>query len=246
MQIQKNYKKPAAPYDQVIVALDYEKPEKAFRLVDEIEDLITWFKVGSVLFTRSGAEILSYLHKKNKKIFLDLKLHDTPSVVSETIKQIADLGVELTTVHCLGGRQMLRAASLSCRSSQLRLLGLTLLTSQEASESRALGWIEEGGTTGVVLRLLDLALEARLAGILCSPHEISQVRNRALPGLLTVTPGIRIPGEEVFQDDQKRVASPTQAIESGADFIIVGRPITLAREPRAAVERLFTAPATAG
>jgi orotidine-5'-phosphate decarboxylase len=227
-------------YKKVIVALDYQQPEKAFRLVEEIGDLIDWFKIGSVLFTQSGNEILSFLHKKSKKIFLDLKLHDTPNVVANTVAQFADLGVEFATIHCLGGRQMLHSASLSCRNSQLKLLGVTLLTSQESSESKSLGWTEGESETGIVLRLLDLALEARLAGIICSPHEIPRVRERALPGLLTITPGIRLPGEEVFQDDQKRVASPNEALTSGADYIVVGRPITLAREPRTVVERLFT------
>src|ERR1700722_7275876 len=92
---------------KVIVALDYEYPEQAFRLVEEIGEVIQWFKIGPMLFTGSGDEIIQFLHRRNKKIFLDLKLHDTPLVVSNTIKQIADMGVQLTTVHCLGGRPML-------------------------------------------------------------------------------------------------------------------------------------------
>jgi orotidine-5'-phosphate decarboxylase len=228
------------PYKKVIVALDYQQPEKAFRLVDELDDLIDWYKIGSVLFTQSGHEILKFLHRRSKKVFLDLKLHDTPTVVANTVAQFADLGVEFATIHCLGGRDMLHAAGLSCRNSQLKLLGITLLTSQESSDSKALGWTEGESETEIVLRLLDLALEARLAGIICSPHEIARVRERALPGLLTVTPGIRLPGEEVFQDDQKRVASPNEALASGADYIVVGRPITMAREPRSVAERLFT------
>jgi len=221
--------------DKVIVALDYEDPDKAYRLVDEIGDLVTWFKVGPVLFTRSGNEIIRFLHKKGKRIFLDLKLYDTPVVVGDTVRQFADMGVQFATVHCTGGRSMLEAASASCRGSQLKLLGVTLLTSHHAADTR----ITHHGDSGLVLKMVELALEARLAGILCSPHEIEEVLGKTLPGFLLVTPGIRLPGQEVFRDDQKRVASPREALDWGADFLIIGRPITQAREPRDTVLKLF-------
>lgn len=214
--------------DKVIVAIDYEDPQKAFRLVDELGDLVSWYKVGPVLFTLSGVEVVNFLHKRGKKIFLDLKLHDTPNVVQETVKQLGGLGVQFATVHCTGGRRMLEAASMGCRGSQLKLLGVTLLTSQE-------------GSAEAVLRHLDVALQSRLAGILCSSHEVRQVKERILPGFLCVSAGIRLPKEEVFQDDQVRVASPREALDAGADYLIIGRPITQAREPRDVVERLFQA-----
>jgi orotidine-5'-phosphate decarboxylase len=225
------------PLDQVIVALDYDRPEKAFRLVDEIGELIQWYKVGPVLFTQSGPEVVQFLHRRGKKIFLDLKLHDTPNVVAETVKQLGDMGAQFATVHCLGGRRMLEAASLGCRGSQIKLLGVTLLTSQGAGDSRE--WAGPGSDDGMVLRLLELALQSRLAGILCSPHEIAAVRARTLRGFLLATPGIRLPGQEVYQDDQRRFSSPSEALAWGADYLIIGRPITQAREPREAVERLF-------
>ncbi len=219
---------------KVIIALDYEYPEQAFRLVDEIGEVIEWFKVGPMLFTRSGDEIIDFLHRKNKKIFLDLKLHDTPQVVGNTIKQIADMGVQLTTVHCLGGRPMLEAAGTHCRGSQLKLLGVTLLTSQTSAD---LG--SERSDSAFVTDLVKVAVDTRLAGIICSPHELGEVRKHVLPGFMLVTPGIRLPKEEVFEDDQQRFASPTQAMEWGADYLVIGRPITQAREPREVIQRLF-------
>lgn len=222
---------------KVMVALDHDYPEQAYKLVDEIGDMVDWFKVGPGLFTRSGHEILSFLHRKRKRIFLDMKLLDTPSVVGQTVRQFAELGVDLTTIHCLGGREMLESAQLHCRGTQLKILGITLLTSQKSADTKDFGWPVDDKE--LVVRLLTHALESRLSGVLCSPHEIEAVRQKAVPGFLLVTPGIRIPGKEVFEDDQKRVASPADALAWGADYLIIGRPITQAREPREVLERLF-------
>lgn len=223
--------------DKVIVALDYDDPQKAMSLVEQIGDLVNWFKIGPMLFTRSGADIIRFLHRKQKKVFVDLKLHDTPVVVADTVRQIADMGAQFATLHCMGGRTMLEAAGGSCRGSQLKLIGLTLLTSHNPADSSLLGF--QGSEEHVVMRLLEAALETRLAGVMCSPHEVQKVKSRAVSGFVTVTPGIRLPGREVFQDDQQRVASPREALQWGADYIIIGRPITQAREPREVVEKLF-------
>ncbi|MBI4405273.1 MAG: orotidine-5'-phosphate decarboxylase [Deltaproteobacteria bacterium] len=222
--------------DRVIVALDQTDPAKAFRLVDTLGDTIRWYKIGPMLFTRAGNEVISFLHKRSKKIFLDLKLHDIPKVVADTLHQVADLGVQFATVHCLGGRRMLQAASYSCRGSQLKLIGVTVLTSLEMQDWRSLGWTHTNHTATL---LLDWALEARFAGIVCSPQELSSLRCKALDGFLLITPGIRPMGCEVFNEDQVRVATPQQALEWGADYVVVGRPVTQAREPRQAVESLF-------
>lgn len=222
---------------KVIVALDYDDPEKAFRLVDQIGDLIDWFKIGPMLFTQHGADVVRYLHRQQKKVFIDLKLHDTPVVVTDTIKQIADMGASFATVHCLGGRAMLEAAGSSCRGSQLKLIGITLLTSHSPNDSQMFGW--NSTPDQIVLRCVEVALETRLAGVMCSPHELAVIRQRGVPGFLTVTPGIRLPGKEVFQDDQQRFASPKEALSWGSDFLVIGRPITQAREPRDVVTHLF-------
>lgn len=214
---------------EVVVALDYTDPYPAYALIDSVSDHINWFKVGPVLYTQSGAEVISYLHSKGKKILLDLKLFDTPHVVTDTVRQWGDLGVHYATVHTLGGEAMLSAASTGCRGSQLRLLGITLLTSQRARDMRQLGWERE--EEEMVCSMVDLALEHRLSGILCSPHEIQSVTKRALPGFQVFTPGIRIPGEEIYNDDQQRVASPEQAAAWGADFLILGRHFMQAQHP---------------
>src|SRR5262249_6152272 len=146
------------PYDKVVIALDYESPEQAYRLVDAIGDRIHCFKLGPVLFTRSGTELLAFLRKRGKKVFLDLKLYDTPRVVADTVKQFAEMGVQYATVHCLGGQTMLEAASASCRGSQLKLIGVTLMTSQGAPDSYNWGWPQS--ELGMVLRLAEVALDA--------------------------------------------------------------------------------------
>ncbi len=226
-------------YDKVIVALDHKNLDDAKRLVEAIEDKINWFKVGPILFLQSGPEILKYLRNKNKRVFLDLKLHDIPNVVATTTRMIAEMGVDYLTIHCLGGRQMLTEASLACRGMPMKLLGVTFLTSHEAKDFSHLGLKDDSQT--LVLNLLQLAVETRLAGIVCSPHEIKRVREQVLPGFILVTPGIRLADQEVYQDDQKRVATPTEAIEWGANHIVVGRPITGSPEPRKVVENLFKA-----
>lgn len=223
--------------EKVIVALDFEYPEQAYRIVEELGDAVKWYKIGPALFARSGAEIIQFLHRRNKKIFLDLKLHDTPNVVGMMIRQLADLGVQLATVHCLGGRAMLESAAYHCRGSQVKLIGVTLLTSQSEKDYQDIGLKES--SRELIPQLVDLALESRLAGVICSPHELREIRSQTIPNFLLVAPGIRIPGQEVFQDDQKRFASPDEALAWGADYLIVGRPITQAREPREAALRLF-------
>jgi orotidine-5'-phosphate decarboxylase len=224
--------------EKIVVALDYDYPEQAYRLVEQVEEAIEWFKVGPTLFTRSGVEVINFLHRKRKKIFLDLKLHDTPQVVSTTVRQIADMGVHLTSLHCLGGKRMLEAAGTQLRGSHLKLLGVTLLTSQKLNDTKEVGWDKTDAE--LVLQLVSLAQECRLAGIICSPNELIEVRKKVLADFLLFTPGIRPNRETVFQEDQMRVATPEEALSWGADYLIIGRPITQAREPRAVIESLLT------
>lgn len=224
--------------EKTIVALDFENPDKAKALVETLGDLIEWYKIGPVLFTRYGTDIIQFLHLNKKKIFVDLKLHDTPNVTAETVTQIAEMGVEYTTVHLTGGSRMLEKASTACRGSKLKLIGVSLLTTAQAADYKDFGFT--GTDTDLVVKLKEMALQARLSGMLCSQAELSALRKSVPADFKLVTAGIRIPGCEVYNDDQARTASPKEAVESGADFIIVGRPITQSGEPKNRVLELFS------
>ncbi len=226
------------PQEKTIVALDCENPDRAKKIIEELDTLVHWYKMGPVLFTRHGVEIIRFLHEKRKRIFVDLKLHDTPNVTAETVTQLAEMGVEYATVHLTGGRKMLDSAAAACRGSKLKLIGVSLLTSSLASDYKTLGF--SGTDTELVVRLKDLALEARLSGMLCSPQELTDLRKSVPNDFTLVTAGIRIPGQEVYQDDQLRTASASEAIQKGADYLIVGRPITLSGEPRLRVQELYS------
>jgi orotidine-5'-phosphate decarboxylase len=219
------------------VALDHETAASAYHLVDTLGKSIEWYKIGPMLFTRAGTEVVRYLHEREKKIFVDLKLHDTPQVVANTVAQLAEMGVELTSLHCMGGKTMLTEAAKACRGSSLKLIGLTLLTSFDVEEAKRWGWSLDAEDS--VKRMSEVAMETRLSGILCSPHEITAIREKIWQGAMIITPGIRIPGREVYQDDQKRFASPDKALKDGADFIVIGRPILQASDPLELVESLF-------
>ncbi len=223
---------------KLVVALDFEDELSAFHLVDKLGDEVSRYKIGPQLYTAAGSHVVRFLHDRGKQVFLDLKLHDTPNVVARTIERFACLGVEFATVHCLGGRTMLEAAGSACRGSQLKLIGVTLLTSQGDKDSYSWGWPES--ELDMVTRLTRLGVQARLAGVMCSPQELRALRPHATPGFLLVTPGIRFSGREVFQDDQQRTATPEQALEWGADMLIIGRPITQAREPRQVLEAMHS------
>lgn len=224
-------------HGKLIVALDYEDPERAYQLVDELGDWAQWYKIGPVLFTRSGTEAIRFLHDRRKKIFVDLKLHDTPYVVGHTVMQLAEMGVDMATLHTLGGQAMLEAANLSCRGSQMKLIGISLLTSLSKKDAQLLGW--SGNESEIMDKMIDLSHSLRLAGIVSAPHELSRVKQRTLPGFIKVTAGIRPAKCEIFNDDQQESVTANKALENGADYLIVGRPIIQSREPLNTVKTLF-------
>lgn len=223
--------------DKLIVALDYENHDKAFRLIDELGELVEWYKLGPMSYAQEGIEIIRHLHKRRKKIFLDLKILDIPNVVYRTVRTYGDLGVDCATVHCIGGRKMLEAAGRGCRGTSVRLFGITLITSMAEMDIETFGHQESHQVT--VDRLTQIAVESRLSGILCSPNELRELKPKAIPGFQYAVAGIRPKGTAMEQEDQARIATPAQAMEWGADYLIVGRPILNAREPRAAVEQLL-------
>ena len=222
---------------EVIVALDVSNPEDAWNLVTRLPEN-TWFKVGLELFTRAGPTVVERLVGEGRHVFLDLKLHDIPNTVAGAVRSIGGLGARLLTVHGAGGEAMLRAAAESAAEANsasgadLRLLAITVLTSlDDAALASVMGpqaRVEE--TAG---RLAGLARESGIDGAVCSVNEARAIKMSCGAEFLVVTPGIRLAGESV--DDQRRVATPDVARAAGADFLVVGRTITRAKDPARAL-----------
>jgi orotidine-5'-phosphate decarboxylase len=213
---------------EVILALDLPGDE-ARQLLDRLPEL-RWVKVGSILFASEGPGFIRQLIQRGLRVFLDLKWHDIPNTVAGAVETARDLGVSMATVHTLGGRAMMEAAS-RVAGGNLGLVGVTVLTSHSAeSYSRAVG---RGGVVVLdeVRRLAGEALGAGLRGIVCSPLEVATVRGVAGPDAWIVVPGIRRPGD--VTGDQARTASPAEAAATGATHLVVGRPVLQAGDPRA-------------
>lgn len=217
----------------LIVALDVPTREKALSLAKELKDSVSIFKVGPVLFTRYGPSIVKDIKDCGANVFLDLKIYDIPNTVASAVKAIAELGVAMFTVHISGGKDMLKAAvdvrSSMCnvdpRSSFPKILGVTVLTSiAEAS-------IEE------VMGLVNIAKDVGLDGVIASPQEVESIRKAVGKDFLIVTPGVRPKGTEA--GDQKRTATPKEAVQKGADYIVVGRPIIESNQPKEVVKQIL-------
>lgn len=220
--------------DRLIVALDVETATAANGLVDRLAGAVGMFKVGSQLFTAAGPDFVRDLVRRGHKVFLDLKYHDIPNTVARAVAEAGRLGVSLLTVHALGGRGMLEAAVAALPPSGARLLAITVLTSHDETSLGRIG--VTGGVTESVRRLALLAREAHVSGVVASPREVALIREACGPDLLIVTPGIRPSGAS--PDDQARPATPSTALKAGADYIVVGRPITEAADPRSAAEAI--------
>jgi orotidine-5'-phosphate decarboxylase len=230
--------------DRVFVALDVDSLEEAGRLLDRLEDAVSGVKIGSQLFTSAGPAAVELAHKRGHRVFLDLKFHDIPNTVAGAVRSAARLGVYMLNVHASGGAQMMRAAAESAAQAARDFgvarpvcLGVTVLTSLDRRALEA----EVGVTASIdghVLRLADAARQAGLDGCVASPQEIRRIRLALGPRFAIVTPGIR-PASTTTEDDQKRVATPRAALEAGADYLVVGRPITAAADPRAAAAAII-------
>jgi orotidine-5'-phosphate decarboxylase len=220
--------------ERLIVALDVPTPEEARSLVDRLAGSVGLFKVGSQLFTEAGPRFVRELHDRGEKVFLDLKYHDIPNTVANAVARAAELGVNMLSVHALGGRAMLEAAMGALPAMHTRVLAITILTSHAEDSLGELGIA--GSLPENVLRLARLAREAKVDGVVASPHEIALVRQACGAEFLVVTPGIRPAGAE--KGDQARAATPSAARAAGADYIVVGRPIVQAADPRAAAEAI--------
>ncbi len=223
----------ASPVAEVIVALDLDSAAEVERLLDRIPGL-RWGKVGATLFAREGPAVVRLLQRRNVRVFLDLKWHDIPHQVAGAVRAAADLGVDLATVHALGGPAMLAAGQAA--SGDMALVAVTILTSHSASELAAILGAAESRPAAHAERLAGLAAAAGLAGVVASPAEAGRLRSVLGPDAWLVVPGIRPAGSP--PDDQARTASAGEAARAGASHLVVGRPVTRAAEPGAVYQSL--------
>lgn len=220
----------------VIVALDVPSAAEALALVERIGDGGHFYKVGLELYTREGPSIVRELKDRGRRVFLDLKLHDIPNTVSRAVQAASALEVDLLTVHASGGPGMLEAAR-DAAGDGVRLLGVTVLTSLTPDDISRVWGREIRSVREEVARLTELARECGLHGVVASSLEASWLRSHVGHEFLIVTPGIRPAGAD--QGDQKRVATPADAVRAGADYLVVGRAVTHAADPAAAFAELM-------
>ena len=230
--------------DRLIVALDVSSAAAARKIVDALGSSVHIYKVGMQLYTAEGPQAVRDLVSSGRQVFLDLKYHDIPNTVGSAVREAAHLGVSMLTVHASGGVKMLSAAVEAARvgadvrpangSGQVRILAVTVLTSMDESD------LQETGVTGKlldqVLRLTSTALDAGCAGVVSSAREVSALRAKFGQNFLIVNPGVRPAGAD--HADQARVVTPAEAIRAGATHIVVGRPITAAKDPVAAAKAI--------
>ena len=235
-------KKGVANLDKLIVALDVDTPDRALALVTELRDVAGMFKIGSQLFTLAGPPIVKDIVASGAKVFLDLKFHDIPHQVAGSARSAAQLGVSLFTLHASGGAEMMRRAveavtEVAEREGTTRpaVLAVSVLTSIDAATLSQIGI--NSSPEESVLRLVRLAEQSGVDGVVASPQEAATIRAAVTrPKFLIVTPGIRPAGNDA--GDQRRIATPAAALNAGADYLVVGRPITAAADPVAAAREI--------
>ncbi len=226
--------------DHIIFALDVPDPGVAREYIESLSGCVGLFKVGLELFINAGPEIIRTVSSVGKAgIFLDLKLHDIPATVERAMARIADLGVELTTVHCGESRAMLEAA-VTGSAGNVDVLAVTVLTSVSEGDIRQAGYEEIWWTDmpGLVKKRALLAKQAGCAGVVCAGLEAAMIKQTVGADFATVTPGIRPAWDGIEAADQQRVMTPAQAVNNGADYLVIGRPIRDAKDPRNAAIRI--------
>jgi orotidine-5'-phosphate decarboxylase len=219
--------------DRIIVALDTDSPDSALAVVEALSGEVGMFKVGMELFPRGGPELVRKVRETGADVFLDLKFHDIPNTVAGAVRSAAALGVRFATVHASGGREMLARAAEAARGTGTMVLAVTVLTSIDESDLSEIGF--SSPPADLVVRLARMAMREGIGGIVCSAREVVAVRELAGRSAVLVTPGVRLPEDAV--GDQKRVVTPFDAMRNGADYLVVGRPITKAADPVAAARR---------
>ena len=226
----------------IIVALDVRSVDKALALVEQVAPVVGAFKIGSELFTSAGPDIVRRIRATGAAVFLDLKFHDIPNTVAKAVAAATRLDVQMLTIHTSGGPEMMRAAEAAAQETAKALgrpaplvLGVTVLTSMDANELSTVGLPPNPGKQ--VERLASLAASAGLRGLVCSPLELAALRQLLPASMQLVTPGIRGPGEDA--GDQKRTLSAAEALAAGANWLVIGRPVYAANNPRAAAGRIL-------
>jgi orotidine-5'-phosphate decarboxylase len=220
--------------EKIIVALDVATKEKALGLVEQLQGEISFFKIGLQLYTAEGPEIVRAVLATGAKVWLDLKLYDIPNTVGRAVESASALGVQMLTIHLSGGSEMVRAAT-AARANNMLLLGVTVLTSATEQTLREIGIDDK--VDKQVLRLAKLGAEAGIDGLVASPHELKRLRAEFGNRIKIVVQGIRPSWAE--PGDQKRFMPPREAIEAGADYIGIGRPITGHAKPREALAKIL-------
>jgi orotidine-5'-phosphate decarboxylase len=226
----------------IFVALDVPTQEAALSLARELAPVVGGFKIGSELFTSAGPDIVRAIRATGSAVFLDLKFHDIPNTVAKAVASAVMLDIQMLTIHTSGGIEMMRAAEEAARAVANKanrpaplVLGVTVLTSMDGAGLSELGWKPDVGRQ--VERLADLAVKAGLRGLVCSPLEIARLRQILPEDTQLITPGIRTGAEKA--DDQKRTLTPKQAMDAGANWLVIGRPIYAASNPRSAAEDIL-------
>lgn len=222
---------------KIIVALDYAEQAPALRLLEQLDPAQCRVKVGKQMFTLFGPAWVEKLQKAGFEVFLDLKYHDIPNTVAEACRAAASLGVWMVNVHALGGERMMAAARQAldqCTGPAPLLIAVTLLTSMSAEETHSLGL---GQPEALVLKLAALAKNAGVQGVVCSAHEARALKAQCGKDFLLVCPGIRLPEDD--SGDQSRIMTPDAALNAGADYLVMGRSITQAKNPKQVLDTLF-------
>jgi orotidine-5'-phosphate decarboxylase len=230
------------PKNPLIMALDVPGLPHAMALIEQLASVVGAFKIGSELFTGAGPEIVRHIRATGASVFLDLKFHDIPNTVARSVAAATRLDVQMLTIHTSGGPAMMKAAENAAQQTARQLerpaplvLGVTVLTSMDAQELAAVGQRAEPAVQ--VERLAMLAAQAGLRGLVCSPLEVAALRRKLPTPIQLVTPGIRGPDDTV--GDQKRTMTAREAITAGATWLVVGRPIYAAENPRVAAEKIL-------
>lgn len=228
--------------ERLIVALDFHNFDDVKNLVNELGDSVNFYKVGMELFYSVGTDVLKWLKSLDKKIFLDLKLCDIPNTTANGLCSLMNLGADIVNIHATGGYTMMKTAADKLREESARLgivkpklIAVTILTSINQSDWEGLGYDFE--ISAQVVRLAKLAKSAGVDGVVASPNEAKLIRENCGDNFLIITPGIRPAGSAI--NDQSRIATPSSAIKNGANYLVVGRPITKADNPKLAAQKIL-------